>query len=147
MKTVFLMTSTLTLIAGMVFAQQGNPGAHFIEQWDIDGDGQVTLAEAEEKREVIFEMFDQAGDGNLDADDWVGVVEHLAAEEAANGPGLGMGNGPGKFIHEAMTAAFNDTDSNGEVTKEEFVAATKALFPQIDQNGDGAITSADFGKM
>lgn len=147
MKTIFLLTTALTLLAGIALAQQGKPGAHFIEQWDIDGDGQVILSEAEEKRGGIFDMFDQAGDGKLDADDWAGVAEHLEAEEGTNGPGLGMGNGPGKFIHEAMTAEFNDADGNGEVTAEEFVAATKRLFPQIDRNGDGVISSADFGKI
>jgi Ca2+-binding EF-hand superfamily protein len=147
MKTLPLLTTMLLLMSGLASAQQGNPGAHFIEQWDMDGDGQVTLAEAEEKRGEVFVMFDQAEDGILDAADWAVVAEHMDAELGANGAGGGMGNGPGKLMREAMTAAYNDANGNGEVTADEFTAATKTLFSQIDSNGDGLMTMADFGKM
>lgn len=146
MKSFFLLTTAFTLVAGLAAAQQGSPGAHFIEQWDMDGDGQVTLAEAEEKRGEVFAMFDQAADGTLDAEDFKAVAEHMDAELGAQGAGHGMGKGPGKFIHDAMTAEFNDADGNGVVTAEEFTAATKTLFSQIDRNGDGVMTTADFGR-
>lgn len=149
MKTLVSLTAALSLVAGLALAQQGSPGAYFIEQWDMDGNGEVTLAEAEEKRGEVFVMFDQSSDGVLDAADWVVIGEHLAAETGPNGPaaGMSMGNGPGKFIHASMTQAFNDADGNGEVTLDEFVSATKTVFSQIDRNGDGLMTTADFGKM
>ncbi|RUS60892.1 EF-hand domain-containing protein [Pseudorhodobacter sp. E13] len=147
MRTFFLLTTALTLIAGMALAQQGQPGAQFIEQWDMDGDGQVTLAEAIEKRGEIFVMFDKEADGTMDAADFDGVAEHLAAENANKGSGHGMGNGPGKLIHEAMSAAYNDADGDGLVTPEEFRAATETLFAAIDRNSDGLMTSADFGRQ
>lgn len=146
MKTIFLLTTALTLVAGMALAQQGQPGANFIEQWDMNDDGQVSLAEAIEKRGEIFVMFDTQADGTLDASDWGGVAEHLAAENANKDSGHNMGNGPGKFIHLAMTAAYNDADGDGLVTDAEFAAATATLFGQIDRNGDGLMTSADFGR-
>lgn len=147
MKTVLLLTTAFTLVAGLAFAQQGTPGAYFIEQWDMDGDGQVTLAEAEEKRGEVFVMFDLAGDGGLDTADWAGIAEHMDAELSGKGAAAGMGRGPGKFIREAMTPAYNDADGDGTVTLKEFVDATKTVFSQIDSNGDGFMTSADFGKM
>lgn len=139
MKSLVMLTTALALAAGTAFAQQGAPGAHFIEQWDMDGDGQVTLAEATEKRTEIFVMFDQSEDGVMDAAEWGGIAAHLAEEEGA------MGHGPGQLIHDAMTPVFNDTDGDGTVTKEEFAAATEGLFAAIDRNGDGVMTSADFG--
>ncbi|WP_323006144.1 hypothetical protein [Pseudorhodobacter sp.] len=58
-----------------------------------------------------------------------------------------MGQGPGQAIHASLTPGFNDADGNGEVTLEEFVAATKTVFGQVDRNGDGVLSVADFGKM
>lgn len=80
MKALFLVTTALALSAGLAFAQQGSPGGYFIEQWDMNGDGQVTLAEAEEKRAEVFVMFDQSEDGILDATEWATIAEHLEAE-------------------------------------------------------------------
>ena len=147
MKTLFLVTTALALSAGLAFAQQGSPGGYFIEQWDMNGDGQVTLAEAEEKRAEVFVMFDQSEDGILDATEWAAIAEHLEAEMGPNGPAAGMGQGPGQAIHASLTPGFNDADGNGEVTLEEFVAATKTVFGQVDRNGDGVLSVADFGKM
>lgn len=146
MRTFFLLSTALTLVAGMTLAQQGQPGANFIEQWDMTADGIVTLDEAIEKRVEIFVMFDVAGDGVLDAADWEGVAAHLAAEEGDKGGDHAMGRGPGKLIHAAMTLAYNDANGDGVVTSDEFNTATRTLFPQIDRNGDGLMTVADFGR-
>jgi Ca2+-binding EF-hand superfamily protein len=147
MKTLFLMTTALTLAAGLALAQPEAPGAEFITQWDMNNDAIVTLDEAVEKRAEIFWMFDAEGDGILDAADWVNVKTHLAFEEETKGGAHSMGRGPGQFIHDAMELSYNDADGDGRVTPEEFSAATKTLFPQIDRNGDGVMTLADFGRM
>ncbi|MFN7224931.1 MAG: EF-hand domain-containing protein, partial [Paracoccaceae bacterium] len=60
--------------------------------------------------------------------------------------GMGYGNGPGAIMHEAMTPAFNDADGDGVVTEAEFTAATQKLFPMLDRNADGVLTTADFGR-
>jgi hypothetical protein len=146
MKSLALLTTALTLTTGLAFAQADAPGAHFIEQWDMNADGQVTLAEATDKRAEIFVMFDQSEDGIMDATEWDSIAAHLAEEDGNGGGQGGMGHGPGKYIHDAMTAAFNDANADGTVTMEEFTAATEALFAVIDRNGDGVMTSADFGK-
>ena len=44
------------------------PGQAFLAQWDLDGDGQVTLAEARSHRADIFTMFDSDGDGVREKD-------------------------------------------------------------------------------
>lgn len=144
MKT-FLAAVALTLGAGAVLAQQGNPGQHFLEQWDANADGSVTEAEVVAKRSEVFGMFDQESDQVLSAEEWGLVEEHMAMELAPHGPGAGMRMaGPGKAVHEAMTPTFNDADGDGRVTLEEFVAASARLFPLMDADGDGAVTAADF---
>lgn len=147
MKPLFLLTTALTLVAGLALAQQDNPGAHFIEQWDINGDGQVTLTEAQEKRGEVFVMFDQTEDGILDATEWAVIDQHMQEEMGANGPAAGMGKGIGALIRTSMTAAYNDANGDGTVTLDEFVNGTKTLFSQIDRDGNDLMTPADFGRM
>jgi Ca2+-binding EF-hand superfamily protein len=144
MKTILLLTTALSLVASMALAQQVEPGADFIEQWDMNGDATVTMDEAIEKRAEIFRMFDQGDDGTLDAADWVRVVEHLAFNDGSNGPDHTMGDESLKLIHASMELEYNDTNGDGVLTAEEFAASTKTLFTQLDRNGDGVLTSADF---
>jgi Ca2+-binding EF-hand superfamily protein len=148
MKTSLALAALVALAVAPAFAQQGQMGAHFLEQWDADADGRVTPDEARTKRADVFYMFDTDTDGTLNAEEWAGVAEHLAAEmgPGGNGQGHGMGNGPGQHIHAAMTPEFNDIDANGAITADEFTAATDKLFPLIDTDADGAVTVADFGR-
>lgn len=148
MKRILLAATAALLGAGAAIAQQGIPGTHFIEQWDVDGNGSVTPEEAREKRGDVFVMFDQSEDGTFQPEEWAMIDEHLMAEEAAQGQGQaqGMGRGPGQFVRAAMEAPFNDLDGDGTVTLEEFVQATDTLFGQLDRNGDGVLTIEDFGR-
>ena len=132
----------LSAAAAPAFAQ-GAPGAHFIENWDGDGDGQVTKAEAAAKRADIFVMFDQNEDGVLDATEYALFDETRQADMEANGGG---GQGPMKSVNEAMVKAFNDANGDGLVSREEFDAATEVFFTRIDTNGDGVVTTDDFGR-
>lgn len=147
MTRLILTTAALSLVAGMAFAQNGSPGAHMIEQWDGNADGQVTLEETRTKRGEVFYMFDIENDGVLTAEDWAGVAQHMADELGGNGQGQGhgQGRGPGAKMHEAMTVAYNDADGDGQVTLEEFTAATDTLFAALDANGDKVVTMDDFG--
>lgn len=45
MKPICAAAALAFLVAGPSFSQQGNPGQHFLEQWDVDGDGAVTTAD------------------------------------------------------------------------------------------------------
>ncbi len=71
------------------------------------------------------------------------------------GQGGGIGQGIGQGIapsaapgeHGAATAMMRqnaDTNGDGTVTQEEFVAGTDAWFTRQDRNGDGTITTEDF---
>lgn len=147
MKTI-LAALTLSLgLGGAAFAQQGNPGQHFLEQWDTDSDSRVTAVEVATKRSEVFAMFDQDEDKILSAAEWALVAEHMALEEGQGMGGNGMNKAaPGRAVHEAMTPAFNDADGDGNVTLEEFETASAKLFPLMDADGDGAVTAADFAR-
>lgn len=134
-----------------VFAQgTGTPGAGFIEEWDVSGTGSVSLADMRERRENLFEMFDLDGSTMLDGAEITNMEETVAAkDDAGRGEGghagYAGGKGPGRAIHAAMTAEFNDADGDGQITRAEFVDATDRLFPMVDRDGDGVVTSVDFG--
>lgn len=137
--TVIVMCAALMPLTA--FAQE-TPGAHFIENWDLDGNGFVSSEEITERRGDIFVMFDQDEDGMLSAEEYV-LFDETRAADMENNAG-GQGNGGGR-MQEGLTLTFNDIYTDGSVSQEEFLSNSAAWVAQIDRNGDGMITSADFG--
>ena len=131
------------VIALPAAAQQGRPGGHFIDNWDLDGDGAVTEAEIESKRDELFTMFDMDGNDLLDSAEWTLFEETRQADMAANlqgeprGAMLGLQEG---FAHE-----LNDADGDGAVSRAEFADRAPEAFTRMDIDADGVVTSADFG--
>lgn len=145
MKNLLTLSAAFVLTASFAFAQQGNPGAHFIENWDGNEDGVVTLAEVSERRSDVFASFDQDDDGFLSADDYVLFDEARANDQANNhGGGQGKGREQGGRNSEGMTLEFNDINGDGQVSLEEFMARSVDWFGGMDRNGDGEITGKDF---
>ena len=124
-------------------AQQGVPGGHFIENWDLDRDGAVTPLEARTKRDELFVMFDADGSGALDATEYDLFDETRKADMATNAGGRGPG--PMPPVIGGLVRDFNDTDGDGLVSRDEFADRTSDWFPMMDINGDGLVTTADFG--
>jgi len=123
-------------------AQQGVPGANFVESWDLDGDGQFTLAEATERRGDIFLSFDADEDGMLSPEEHDLIDEARAMDIAENGEGMGQGKrNPAKGMLREVT----DANGDGSVSREEFMGAVPAWFTGMDRNGDSVVTSAGFG--
>lgn len=135
------VTAALALTTPAAYGQIGQPGLHFIENWDLDGNGAVTLEEAKTRRADVFYMFDTDENGVLDAEEYVRFDETRAADMAANA----HGQGGMQQANAGMTLAFNDTDGNGEVTEAEFLDRVAAWFEMMDRSGDGLITTDDFG--
>ncbi|WP_146348270.1 EF-hand domain-containing protein [Falsiphaeobacter marinintestinus] len=147
MKTLLITTAALAFGASVALADShgaGKPGAHFVENWDLDGDGQVTLAEAEEKRADIFYMFDQDENDTLDSAEYDRFDETRKADMDANAGGHGAGHM--KTVGAGLQRGFNDVDGDGAVSKAEFVERTADWFATIDTTGDGAISTDDFGR-
>lgn len=137
-----LITLALVTLPG-VAAAQGVPGAHFIQNWDFDTDGQVTLEEVEARRGDIFYMFDQNDDGILQSEEYDLFDEARAADMENMGGHEGNAMRP---VDEGMMRANNDADGDGLVSREEFVGFSATWFANMDHNGDGVITTEDFGR-
>lgn len=142
MKTLSIVAAALMISGTAALAQQGNPGAHFIENWDLDSNGSVSLEEVIEKRGDVFVTFDADNNGVLSAEEYVAFDEARAADMAR----MGGGHGKGMMAMEApMERGFNDADGDGLVSAAEFAASSPTMFARMDRNGDGVITTDDFG--
>ena len=141
----FSLVAALVVAASTAVAENQQPGAHFIENWDLDGDGAVSLEDIATRRGDVFMAFDADENGELDPEEYVYFDEARANDMESNG---GHGNGHGmRRASEGMTLAFNDTDGNGEVSREEFLTHSGDWLNMLDRNGDGLVTSADFGRQ
>lgn len=143
-KPLLIGTAALFLTAGLGLAQ-GMPGQHFIENWDLDGDGQITLGEAQERRGDVFASFDADEDGVLSAEEYIMFDEARANDMAENVGAHGNANKAMQQAVGGMSLEFNDTDGDGRVSLEEFLANTGAWVDMMDKSGDGIVTAADFG--
>lgn len=139
----FTLTALALCLPLSAFAAE-SPGAHFIENWDLNGDGTVSLEDLTEKRGDVFYMFDQDENDVLDAKEYVLFDETRAADMAENAGAHGGGQG-GKRMQEGLTLSFNDTDGDGQVSRAEFLEKSKAWFAVIDRNADGVVDVDDFG--
>lgn len=156
MMKLTLTSAALTLaLSGGAYAQQGNPGAHFVQNWDQDGNGAVTQAEAQTMRDNLFTTFDADEDGKLSAEEFDAFDAVRAADQkemraelgVKAGGGMGKGMWPGMMRAEGgLMRAFNDADGDGAVSREEFVGRTADWFATMDQTGDGKITEDDLAR-
>lgn len=143
-RTTLTAIALATLLPISALAQNGTPGLHFVENWDADSDGQVTLAEATEKRGDIFFMFDQDENDLLDAEEYKLFDTTREADMQANAGG--HQNGQMRGVNQGLMLKFNDANGDGTVSKDEFLARVPDWFAMMDRNEDGVITTADFGR-
>jgi len=143
MKTLIPAVSALFVLGIAAATAAEGPGAHFIENWDLDGNGAVTAEEARERRSDVFASFDANDDGFLDAEEYELFDEARALDQAENEPqGMGRGN---RNPANGMRLEVNDTDGDGKVSRDEFLDNAPAWIEMVDRNGDGVVTQADFG--
>ncbi len=145
MKTFLISATAATILATSAFAGSHGgavPGAKFLDEWDQNADGQVTVEEAASRRSDIFASFDENNDGVLSAEEYAFFD---AARENAHG--ADAGNGGERKAAAGFTLAFNDVDGDGSVTLEEFLGKSADWLALLDRNGDGVVTKDDFGPM
>ncbi len=130
-----LLVSTTALAAQPQGAAQGGPGGDPIKQMDANGDGRVTLAEAEAQSARMFARLDANRDGRLSQD-----------EARPRGPRQGSANRPApRDGAPAGRPGGPRMDSNGDgvITQAEFTGGARQMFKRMDRNGDGVLSGAE----
>jgi len=90
-----------------------------VARFDTDNDGTVDLNEAKNAASALFDKLDTDKDGTLD-------LKELA----------------GRLTHKDFTAA--DPDSDGTLSKDEYLAVVEKRFKAADPDNDGTVSAAEF---
>lgn len=117
------------------------PAQDHFANLDSDSDGSVALSEFVERPQEQFGELDADGDGSLTSDE-------LRPPRPNGMDGRGRGGerhpprkGMGRSGHRKPTL---DTDSNGLVSIEEFIAPAETHFASLDSDSDGLVSLAEF---
>lgn len=136
----------LGLAALMLAAASGataNPQAkNFIKNFDANGDGEITMAEAEGHREQIFSVLDRDRDNSLSREELVRrirMVEQVLSENEID-------KTASSDSIDSLIAQY-DKDKDGAISLAEYNNGIKGWFKRKDRNGDGVISVADARKV
>jgi len=135
------ITATALILSATAALAQTTPGDQFMQSWDLDGNGMATLEELRKMRGNVFFTFDANEDGFLDAEEYV-LFDEARANDVANYEAEQRDQMQG--VADGMSLQYSDTDGDGQVERDEFLAGTDGWFAALDRNGDGGITLDDF---
>lgn len=164
-KVSLAITAAALAIGGIAYAQMPEGRANI----DADGDGVITRAEAQSGATAMFAKMDANQDGKLDQSDREAMRGKMfdmldtdkngsisRQEFTAKGHGRDGMEGPhGPGGHRMgghhdrkggmmmMMSKMADTNNDGAVSRDEFVAAGAKHFDMADANKDGKITKEE----
>lgn len=127
-----------TALAGSVFASdpdQGfGPAPHIriLQKADQNGDGQITREEIVKTRSEKFDQLDRNGDG------YISATEKRFAKFKRKGK-----HRERRAARRFDRSAAIDTNNDGNVSWDEFVASPSPIFERLDTNGDGVISKSE----
>ncbi len=125
-RTTFLVTA-LSLTALPALAQSQDPIKQLLANFDkidANSDGVITRAEYRSVQVARWSQIDRNGDGHLTLDDFPRIAAGRAKTQLAE-------------------IAYLDADSDGRISKDEFVNGQPPLFRRADGNADGALSRSE----
>lgn len=132
----------LAVISTAAFGQS-SPGNQFMQTWDLDQNGVVTVAELRKMRGNVFNAFDKDQNGYLSAEEYVAFdaarasdVENYDDEQREQM----------KSVASDMSLKNSDADGDGRVGRQEFLAGADDWFDDLDKNNDDKVTLKDFDR-
>lgn len=143
-KTLILTALLVTASAAPAFAASHST-ATFIEEQDLNGDGKVSLEEFKAGRALEFRKADFNEDGSLSEAEYVGEYEgRLMARLSQIGDPEKRAEEQQRQKRQAKVRfGVLDTDKNGAISPEEYLASGLRMFGLHDRDKDGAVTHKD----
>ncbi|MEM7004502.1 MAG: hypothetical protein AAF498_01365 [Pseudomonadota bacterium] len=128
-----LAMTTTGIVMNVAVAQ---PPAAEVDRWavrlaevDTDGDGAISKAESEARREAAFTDADANGDGVLSPDE---ITTFRAAERETR-----------RMARQSRVFSRLDLNEDGFIDADEFAVPGDRRFERADVDGDGIITQAE----
>jgi Ca2+-binding EF-hand superfamily protein len=132
---ITLIAFTMSGCIGMAVravAQPRKPDlSKLLAKADANGDGIITKAEFTAARAKMFERLDRNHDGYVTKDD----TPRFSLRQSSNG----------ERMQEMMLMM--DKDSDGRISRDEFVNSPSLLFERADTNHDGQLDSAELASF
>lgn len=151
-KAALAALTTLTSLAALsapALAQDGESAAtgtratasghsktSFLETYDTNGDGKVSVAEFTAGREAKYKSFDLDGDGQVSEAEYVEEYRARLDAELARRRSL-------QIRQTYVRYGVLDTDHDQNMSLEEFHESGSRMFKRLDTNGDGVIDERD----
>jgi hypothetical protein len=117
-------------------AAAGHSKRAFVETYDTDGDGHVTLAEFTAERETAYRDRDANGDGAVHEEEYVSEYEGRLEQELKERHDMQIKQAYVRF--DVL-----DADDDENITLTEFNASGNRMFSKLDTNGDGVVDEKD----
>lgn len=122
-------------------------GATMFDKMDVNHDGKLDQADRAAQAGQAFDNQDANHDGALSRDEFMAAHQHGPAAGGPDGRGGGRSDGHkgdhGKRGGGMMMMKMADTNNDGAVSKDEFLAAHGKHFAMMDANHDGQLTKAE----
>lgn len=115
--------------------------AFMVKHLDKDGKGYVSEDDFIAQAKTRFARMDARGDGKLTVDELTGPLGGRGKAKFAQAASADAQQKAAKFKQKVFDRI--DTNHDGVITQDEYIAAAAAHFNKIDVNGTGEITAQD----
>ncbi|WP_416757627.1 EF-hand domain-containing protein [Roseateles sp. So40a] len=140
-----LALAALTLLMAGPASAASHSSTTFISEQDINGDGKVSLTEFKLGREVEFLRMDFNADGQLSEAEYLGEFEGRLMVRLSKiaDPEKRREEQQRQMRQAKVRFGVLDTDKNGSISLEEFMATGLSMFKMHDRNQDGVVDEVD----